>query len=386
MSEETFIHEYNTFDEMKLKDTILRGIYGYGFEVPSAIQSQSIIPVSNGSDVIAQAQSGTGKTAAFITGILQRLDESLHHCQAMILSPTRELTTQTYRVLTSLSNYMDIHCHMSIGGHSINEDQRIIKKGVQVIVGTPGRIFDLMDRNILQTTQLRMLVIDEADEMLSVGFKDQIRVILENIPRSCTISLFSATMPEEMIHLTEKFMTNPIRIIIKREEITLEGIQQYYVNVEKEEWKLETLLDLYEQISINQAILFCNTRRTVEWLAKEMNDKGFTVSAFHSELEQSERDRIMNDFRSGASRVLISTDILGRGIDVQQVSIVFNYDIPNKKENYIHRIGRSGRFGRKGIAINFITDHTIHVLQEIQHFYSTTISELPFDMDQLCIK
>jgi translation initiation factor 4A len=378
MSEE--IQCYHSFDKMDLKETILRGIYGYGFEKPSVIQSKAIVPIIKGGDIIAQAQSGTGKTATFSIGVLQQIDESIPNCQALIMAPTRELSNQIHRVITSISDYMNITCHISIGGKSIGEDVKALRNSCHIIVGTPGRIYDLLERGILQSEHIKSVVLDEADEMLSIGFKEQIRLIFECMPSSCQIILFSATMKQEMITLTETFLRSPTRIFVKRDEITLEGIKQYYVNVEREDWKITTLFDLYEQININQAIIFCNTRKTVEWLSEQMNEKGFCVLPFHSELDQYQREDVMRKFRLGTARVLISTDILGRGIDVQQVSMVFNYDLPVKIDNYIHRIGRSGRFGRKGVAINFITNDSISIMQEIQNYYSTQINELPIDI------
>ena len=378
MSEE--IQSYPSFDKMDLKESILRGIYGYGFENPSVIQSKAIVPIIKGGDIIAQAQSGTGKTATFSIGVLQQIDESIPNCQALIMAPTRELSNQIHRVITSISDYMNITCHISIGGKSIGEDVKALRNSCHIIVGTPGRIYDLLERGILQSECIKSVVLDEADEMLSIGFKEQIRMIFECMRPSCQIILFSATMKQEMITLTETFLRSPTRIFVKRDEITLEGIKQYYVNVEREDWKITTLFDLYEQININQAIIFCNTRKTVEWLSEQMNEKGFGVVPFHSELDQYQREDVMRKFRLGTARVLISTDILGRGIDVQQVSMVFNYDLPVKIDNYIHRIGRSGRFGRKGVAINFITNDSISIMQEIQNYYSTQINELPIDI------
>ena len=372
-----------SFDEMNLKESVLRGIYASGYEKPSTIQSLAIRPLSQGRDTIAQAQSGTGKTATFSIGVLQRIEESNPTCQALILAPTRELSNQIFRVISMLSDAMTIRCHVCIGGKSIQEDHRALRQGCHVVVGTPGRVLDLMERNMLITKDITCVVMDEADEIMSIGFADQIQSILQNMPNEVQLVLFSATMSSDMIRLTERFMRNPARIFVKQEEVTLEGIRQYYINVEKEEWKLVTLLDLYENMSISQAIIFCNTRRTVEWLSDQLNNKGFAVSPFHSEMGQDQRDLLMSSFRAGLTRVLITTDILGRGIDVQQVSLVFNYDIPNKKENYIHRIGRSGRFGRKGMAINFITEETVLALRDIQQYYNTEIKELPSDVSSL---
>merc|ERR1711879_578453 len=221
------------------------------------------------------------------------------------------------------------------------------------------------------------------DEMLSVGFKDQIHDIFKLIPPDVQVCLFSATMPPEILELTKKFMRDPARILAKRDELTLEGIQQFYVALEKEQWKLDVLCDLYETLTISQSIIYCNTRRGAEQLAREMEKRDFTVSLMHADLEHDERQLVMREFRSGSSRVLISTDLLARGIDVQQVSLVINYDLPQSMENYLHRIGRSGRFGRKGVAINFVTNSDVGTMKQIEKFYHTQVEEMPADVADL---
>ncbi|GFY71307.1 eukaryotic initiation factor 4A-II [Trichonephila inaurata madagascariensis] len=228
-----------------------------------------------------------------------------------------------------------------------------------------------------------MFVLDEADEMLSRGFKDQIYDVFRMLNNSIQVILLSATMPADVLEVTKQFMRDPVRILVKKEELTLEGIKQFYIAVDREEWKLETLCDLYETLTITQAVIFCNTRRKVDWLTDKMRGKDFTVSALHGDMDQKERDVIMREFRSGSSRVLITTDILARGIDVQQVSLVINYDLPTNRENYIHRIGRGGRFGRKGVAINFITEDDKRSLRDIEQFYNTQIEEMPLNVADL---
>merc|ERR1719330_839439 len=222
-----------------------------------------------------------------------------------------------------------------------------------------------------------VFVLDEADEMLTRGFKDQIYDIFKHLPPNIQVCLFSETMPPDTLELTNKFMRDAVRILVKKDELTLEGIKQFYVGIEKEEWKLETLCDLYETLTITQAIIYCNTRRKVDFLAEQLTMRDFTVSTMHADLNQDDRDLVMTEFRSGSSRVLISTDLLARGIDVQQVSLVINYDLPRDVENYLHRIGRSGRFGRKGVAINFVTNSDVRSMREIEQFYHTQIDELP---------
>merc|ERR1711990_961246 len=371
------------FDDMHLREELLRGVYAYGFEKPSAIQQRAIVPCVRGHDVIAQAQSGTGKTATFSISILQQIDTKKESCQALVLAPTRELAQQTRRVVIALGDYMGAQCHACIGGTSVKEDMRKLEAGQHIVVGTPGRVFDMISRKVLKTQDIKMFVLDEADEMLSRGFKDQIYDVFRHLDSKIQVILLSATMPADVMEVTTKFMREPIRILVKKEELTLEGIRQFYVPVEREEWKLDTLCDLYETLTITQAVIFCNTRRKVDWLTEKMHQRDFTVSAVHGDMDQKERDVIMREFRSGSSRVLITTDLLARGIDVQQVSLVINYDLPNNRENYIHRIGRGGRFGRKGVAINFVTDDDVRVLRDIEQFYNTQVEEMPMTVADL---
>uniref|UniRef100_T1DFU1 Eukaryotic initiation factor 4A n=1 Tax=Cupiennius salei TaxID=6928 RepID=T1DFU1_CUPSA len=373
----------DNFDNMQLHEELLRGIYAYGFEKPSAIQQRAIIPCVKGLDVIAQAQSGTGKTATFSIAILQQIDTSLRECQSLILAPTRELAQQIQKVVIALGDYMGAQCHACIGGTNVREDIRKLEMGVHVVVGTPGRVMDMISRKALRTEHIRIFVLDEADEMLSRGFKDQIYDVFRTLNSSIQVILLSATMPADVLEVTKQFMRDPIRILVKKEELTLEGIKQFYIAVDREEWKLDTLCDLYETLTITQAVIFCNTRRKVDWLTDKMRSKDFTVSALHGDMDQKERDIIMREFRSGSSRVLITTDILARGIDVQQVSLVINYDLPTNRENYIHRIGRGGRFGRKGVAINFITEDDKRSLRDIEQFYNTQIEEMPLNVADL---
>jgi len=278
---------------------------------------------------------------------------------------------------------MNAQVHACIGGTLVREDMRKLESGIHVVVGTPGRVYDMINRRALRLEAVKMFVLDEADEMLSRGFKDQIYDVFKFLPEKVQVALFSATMPLDVLEVTQRFMREPVRILVKRDELTLEGIKQFYIAVEREEWKLDTLCDLYETLTITQAIIYCNTRRKVDWLTEKMQDRDFTVSAMHGDMDQRERDLILREFRAGSSRVLITTDLLARGIDVQQVSLVINYDLPTNRENYIHRIGRSGRFGRKGVAINFLTQADIRYLRDIEQFYNTQIEEMPMDVADL---
>ncbi|CAG8575814.1 11244_t:CDS:2 [Funneliformis caledonium] len=361
----------DNFDNMNLKSELLRGIYAYGFEKPSAIQQRAILPVIKGHDVIAQAQSGTGKTATFSISILQKLDININQCQALVLAPTRELAQQIQKVVIALGDFMNVECNASIGGTNVREGIKKLEAGAHVVVGTPGRVFDMINRRALKTDNIKMFVLDEADEMLSRGFKEQIYDVFQLLPPSTQVVLLSATMPADVLEVTTKFMREPVRIL------------QFYIAVEKEDWKLDTLCDLYETVTITQAVIFCNTRRKVDWLTDKLHAREFTVSAMHGDMDQAQRDVIMKEFRSGSSRVLIATDLLARGIDVQQVSLVINYDLPTNRENYIHRIGRGGRFGRKGVAINFVTSDDVRMLRDIEQFYNTQIDEMPMNVADL---
>jgi translation initiation factor 4A len=372
-----------TFDALELREDLLRGIYAYGFEKPSAIQQRAIKPVLLGHDVIAQAQSGTGKTATFSISVLNNIDLSLRECQALILAPTRELADQITKCMVALSDFMNVKVHCCVGGTAVRDDIRTFQDGVQVVVGTPGRVFDMINRRALRVDTCKMFMLDEADEMLGRGFKDQIYDIFKFMPENVQVALFSATMPLEVLEVTARFMRDPVRILVKKGELTLEGIKQFYIAVEKEEWKLDTLCDLYETLTITQAIIYVNTRRKVDWLTEKMSERDFTVSAMHGDMVQKERDIIIREFRSGSSRVLITTDLLARGIDVQQVSLVINYDLPTNRENYIHRIGRSGRFGRKGVAINFLNSDDVRYLRDIEQFYNTQVEEMPMNVADL---
>ncbi|ORX82253.1 ATP-dependent RNA helicase FAL1 [Anaeromyces robustus] len=372
-----------TFESMGLKENLLRGIYAYNFEKPSSIQQRAIVPIIKGRDVIAQAQSGTGKTATFSIAMLQKIDTKTRETQAIVLSPTRELATQIQSVVLALGDYMNVQCHACIGGTNISEDIKKLEYGQHIISGTPGRVGDMIRRRSLRTRHVKMLILDEADEMLNKGFKDQIYNVYRYLPPDTQVVLLSATLPNDILEMTSKFMTDPIRVLVKRDELTLEGIKQFFVPVELEEWKFDTLCDLYDSFTIIQAVIFCNTRKKVDWLTEKMREANFTISSMHGDMPQKERDAIMQEFRQGKSRVLITTDVWARGIDVQQISTVINYDLPLDRENYIHRIGRSGRFGRKGVAINFVKNDEIKILRDIEQYYSTQIDEMPINITDL---
>ena len=367
-----------SFDDMNLDDKLLRGIYNYGYERPSIIQQTGIRPLIDKLDVIGQAQSGTGKTATFSIGMLSVVDNTSDYLQVLMVAPTRELADQIYNVISSLGSYTKTRFVKLIGGESVrNNINTLERKHPHIAVGTPGRILDMLEKRVLDPNHLTYLVIDEADEMLSQGFKEQIQHIITQITEDVHIALFSATMSPEILQLTDKFMRDPVKILVKREEMTLQGIQQFYINVERDNWKFETICDIYENMTINQSIIYCNQKRNVDYLYKKLTEQHFVCSCIHGNMDYTERNQVMKKFRTGEARVLISTDLLARGIDVQQVSVVINYDLPLQIENYLHRIGRSGRFGRKGFGLNFVTEQDFPRLREIEKYYETQIEPLP---------
>ena len=366
-----------SFDELGLKETLLRGLYGYGFEKPSSIQKRAVPMVLTGSDVIAQSQSGTGKTGAFSISALQLVDESVKSTQVLIISPTHELSRQTLSVIDNISSYMKVTTCSVIGGTNVGECKSALQKRPHVIVGTPGRILDMLGKGYLESGSLKLMIFDEADEILSSGFKDTIYNIVKLTPKNMQICLFSATMPSDVVELTDRFMNKPKRLLMKNDVLTLEGIKQYFVNTKDNNWKYDVLIDIYETISISQCIIYCNSKKRVNELGNALVTNEFPVLMIHGEMPSGERKDIMDRFKRGEARILITTDLLARGIDVQQLSLVINFDLPNENETYIHRIGRSGRYGRKGIAINFMTDRDTYRLREIETFYNTKIEELP---------
>lgn len=376
------IQEIKLWDELELHPNLLRGIFAYGFEKPSPIQSKAIKPVIEGKDVIAQAQSGTGKTATFTIGALQRVNIAEQSTQVLILSPTRELSTQTAKVVSNLSSFMSgVKVKTLFGGSAHEEGSSFSNKNVpHIICGCPGRVFDMMRRDRLGCNNIKLIILDEADEMLSCGFKEQVYNIFQYLKEDVQVCLFSATLPDGINSIIEKIMRNPVRISVKREQLTLEGIRQFYVALDDDRQKYTTLKDLYSFINMSQTIIYCNSIKRVQDLYEAMCEDSFPVCRIHSNMEKSERDRSFNEFKTGSSRVLISSNVTARGIDIQQVSVVINFDLPKCVHNYLHRIGRSGRWGRKGVGINFITRRDIQQLKKIEEHYETQIQELPADI------
>lgn len=370
--------EINSWEDLNGKTQLLRGIYANGFENPSPIQKKAIIPIFEKRDIIAQAQSGTGKTACFSIGVLQIIDTTKKTTQAMILSPTRELSIQTKCVIDAIGSlFPDLCTQLLIGGTSTDDNVKMLRDNPpHIVIGCPGRIHDMLKRKRLSINDFRILVLDEADELLSSGFKDQVYNIFQFMPFNIQVALFSATMPVELNSLTEKFMRNPVKVLVKNEQLSLEGIRQFYVALENDDSKYETLKDIYSSLTVSQSIIYCNSVKRVNDLFVAMNNDNFPVCQIHSGMEKDERLRNYEDFKNGKHRVLISSNVTARGIDVQQVSIVINFDLPNCVHTYLHRIGRSGRWGRKGVGINFVTQRDMRMLKSIEQHYNMTISEL----------
>jgi superfamily II DNA/RNA helicase len=373
------------WDELDISSELLRGIYGYGFEKPSPIQQQAITPILKGKDIIAQAQSGTGKTATFTIGLLNAVNTTEMNTQILVLSPTRELSTQTANVIKQIGSMITgLTIQTLVGGTYVEEDISTFKKNIpHVVVGCPGRVFDMMRRNVIVSKKIKMVVIDEADEMLSAGFKEQLYNIFQYFNNEIQVVLFSATLPENIFEITDKFMRNPVKITIKADRLTLEGISQYFVALDDDMQKYSTLKDLFTFISLSQSIIYCNSVKRVMDLYTAMKEDNFPVCCIHSAMEKAERDESFTNFRTGKSRVLISSNVTARGIDIQQVSVVINFDVPKCVHTYLHRIGRSGRWGRKGVGLNFITRRDVYKIKEIEEYYACEINELPAKLENI---
>ena len=375
------VETVENWDEYDLKTDLLRGIYAYGFEKPSKIQQTAIKPILDQRDLIAQAPSGTGKTGTFTIASLQQVDIETKATQVLILAPTHELVNQIAGVVEALGSCMEgLVVKTLIGGTPVSEDTESMRVLVpHVVVGTVGRVCDMIRRRILKINMVKLLVMDEADEMLSAGFKDQIYQIFQYFNKDLQIALFSATIPDEILTITKRFMRNPVKITMKAEQLNLEGIQQYYIALDDDKAKFEMLKMLFAKLSISQCIIYANSVPRVVDLYNAMMVDGFAVCCIHSAMSQEQRRKSFTEFRLGTHRVMISSNATARGIDVQQVSVVINFDIPQCQHTYLHRIGRSGRWGRKGIAINFITRQDIGTMKFIESYYKSNITELPAD-------
>lgn len=375
----------NNWDEYNLKDDLLRGIYAHGYETPSQIQKTAILPVIQKRDIIAQAPSGTGKTATFAIGSLQRIDTSVAKTQVLILAPTHELVKQISSVVTALGNKMEgLKTKTLVGGTSVMEDAEDLRKNVpHIIIGSVGRVGDMIRRRNIKTTDIGLFVLDEADEMLSGGFLDNIHHMFSSFNPDIQVAVFSATLPPEILEITNKFMRDPVKIIMESEKLNLEGIQQYYVALNSDAEKYDTLKDLFSKLTINQSIIYVNSVNRVVDLYNAMIKDDCSCCCIHSSMTSADRSEALQNFKSGKFRVLISSNVTARGIDVQQVSIVINFDIPRCVHNYLHRIGRSGRWGRKGAAINFVTRDDINTIKRIEQHYNSKIEELTVNFDSV---
>ena len=368
---------------------LLKGIYEKGYEAPSPVQEE-VIPVAlNKKDIIARAKNGTGKTGSFVIPILNLIDTNpkdkrmSNSIQSLILVPTRELALQTSFTIKEIGKYLNVQCMVSTGGTSLKEDILRLKNGdspVHVVVGTPSRVSNLVSKRVLNLDNCGILVLDEADKLLSQDFKGFVTEIIKYLPKQRQIMLFSATFPSDVRDFKDKYLKQPVLLNLM-EELTLFGITQYYTYIE-EKLKLQCLHTLFQKLEINQAIIFCNTAKRVEILSKKIIEMGFSCYYIHAGLEQNERNRIYHDFRNNACRCLVSSDLMTRGIDIPNVNVVINFDFPKSAETYLHRIGRSGRFGHLGIAISFITDDDLQNYYSIKKELDTEIDAMPQNIDR----
>lgn len=371
------IMETVRFDDLDLNDEILRAVKEMGFEEASPIQAKAIPVVLSGRDLVGQAQTGTGKTAAFGIPMLQMLDTENKRPQAMILCPTRELAIQVSDEIRRLAKFMHGAKVLPIyGGQNITNQIRAIKKGVNIIVGTPGRVMDHLRRHTLKTEDLKMVILDEADEMLNMGFREDIETILHEMPENRQTLLFSATMPKAIMELRKKYQDHAKVVKIVKKELTVSNIEQSYFEVRSRR-KLEVLCRLLDMYTPKLSVVFCNTKRKADEVAEQLKGRGYFAEGLHGDLKQSQRDRVMKSFRNGRVDILVATDVAARGIDVDDVDAVFNYDLPQDDEFYVHRIGRTGRAGRTGSAFTFVERKERRKLKEIMRYCRTKISERP---------
>lgn len=375
-----------SFETMKLRRDLLKGIFGNGWAKPSQLQQKIILPLIEGKDVIINGQAGTGKSGSHTIACLERINYNNQQCQVLIISHWREICRQISTVLYRLGSYMIDKHGLTIHACIENRSDNILalKEGRQIVLGTPTTIKDMISTNALELNSVSFLILDEADDILARGFKDQMYDIYNHLPSSIQVSMVSSTMPAETRELAEKFMSDPIVISVRKPEITLDAVKQYYIAVEKEEFKLATLLDLYEELTVTYFIIYVNTRRKAMWLQDKLKKNEMSVTAIHGDMYAKERELNIREFRNGLSKILIMTDIRtfgGHGIS--NIPLVINYDLPKCKETYIHRFGRRGRYGRKGYAINLVPDDEEEMLRVIEEFYDVTIDELPMEVDNL---
>lgn len=365
------------FDELNIDERILRAIEDMGFEETSPIQTQAIPAVCEGIDVVGQAQTGTGKTAAYTIPMLMEIDPQIKKPQAIVLCPTRELAVQVAEEIRKLAKYMsDIKVLPVYGGQEIVRQIKSLKTGVQIIVGTPGRVMDHMRRKTVKFDNINMVILDEADEMLDMGFREDMETILTETPEDRQTVMFSATMPKAIMDIARNFQKDARIIKVVRKELTVSNIEQFYYEVRPKN-KTEVLCRLIDIYNPRLSVVFCNTKRQVDELISELKGRGYFADGIHGDMKQQQRDRVMDDFRSGKVDILIATDVAARGIDVDDVDMVFNYDIPQDEEYYVHRIGRTGRAGRSGMALSFISGKEVYKLKDIERYCKTKILAKP---------
>ncbi len=366
------MYETVEFGSLELSKKVFHAISDMGFEEPSPIQAEAIPLLMAGRDVIGQAQTGTGKTAAFGIPIVERLNPKNRGVQALVLTPTRELAIQVAEEITKIAKYREIRALAIYGGQSIDRQILALKRGVHIVVGTPGRILDHLRRKTLRLNNLKFAVLDEADEMLDMGFIDDIETILQETPKEKQTLLFSATMPDEIQRLARKYLNGPQFISVSRDELTVPQIDQIYYEV-KEHNKLDGLCRVLDTSNINRAIIFCRTKRGVDELVAGLEARGYEAQGLHGDLTQAQRNRVMKKFREGQVEILVATDVAARGLDIENVSHVINYDIPQDPESYVHRIGRTGRAGKSGVAISFVIPREYRQLRLIEKMINTRI-------------
>jgi ATP-dependent RNA helicase DeaD len=365
------------FEELNIDERILRAIEDMGFEETSPIQTQAIPAVCEGIDVVGQAQTGTGKTAAYTIPMLMKINPQIKKPQAIVLCPTRELAVQVAEEIRKLAKYMsDIKVLPVYGGQEIVRQIKSLKTGVQIIVGTPGRVMDHMRRKTVKFDNINMVILDEADEMLDMGFREDMETILTDTPQDRQTVMFSATMPKAIMDIARNFQKDAKVIKVVRKELTVSNIEQFYYEVRPKN-KTEVLCRLIDIYNPRLSVVFCNTKRQVDELISELKGRGYFADGIHGDMKQQQRDRVMDDFRSGKVDILIATDVAARGIDVDDVDMVFNYDIPQDEEYYVHRIGRTGRAGRSGMALSFISGKEVYKLKDIERYCKTKILAKP---------
>ncbi|KAJ8141392.1 hypothetical protein OY671_005431 [Metschnikowia pulcherrima] len=369
-----------SFEDLNLKRELLMGIFEAGFEKPSPIQEESIPMALAGRDILARAKNGTGKTASFVIPALQSVKPKLNKTQVLILVPTRELALQTSQVVRTLGKHLGINCMVTTGGTNLKDDILRLNEPVHILVGTPGRVLDLAARSVADFSECPLFVMDEADKMLSREFKSVIEQILSFFPQKRQSLLFSATFPYAVKSFMDKHLTKPYEINLM-DELTLRGISQFYAFVEEKQ-KLHCLNTLFSKLQINQSIIFCNSTNRVELLAKKITELGYSCYYSHAKMPQQARNKVFHEFRQGKVRNLVCSDLLTRGIDVQAVNVVINFDFPKSAETYLHRIGRSGRFGHLGLAINLMSWNDRYSLYQIEQELGTEIKPIPATIDK----